>query len=83
MQNYTKQFGLNCHHHVHKWSGEKYRVKHGGGSAVVWGCISAGGSGWNYKYGKVLPHFDPLCKSRLPTASLFSLTITPNALPVQ
>ncbi len=48
----TNLFGSDCVQHVWRRPGEEYQencvlptVKHGGGSIMVWGCMSAAGTG--------------------------------------
>ena len=38
-------FGLNAKHHVWSKPGTIPTVKHGGGSIMLWGCLSAAGTG--------------------------------------
>jgi hypothetical protein len=41
----TELFGLNARHHVWRKPDTIPRVKHGGGSIMLWGCFSAAGTG--------------------------------------
>jgi hypothetical protein len=38
-------FGLNANCHLWRKPGTIHTVKHGGGSFMLWGCFSAGGTG--------------------------------------
>ena len=40
-----KLFGLNAKCHIWRKSGDIPMVKHGGGSIMLWGCVSATGTG--------------------------------------
>ena len=40
-----EQFGPNAKHHVWRKPGTILMLKHGGGSIMLWGCLSAAGTG--------------------------------------
>jgi hypothetical protein len=44
-ENKIELFGLNAKRHVWRKPGTIPKVKHGGGSIMLWGCFSAAGTG--------------------------------------